>query len=1534
MTDSSTRPYRSKETLMYFRSQRLFSQFSQSYILVKAALTRAQLIVFNCLLLVFALGLVSPVRAQNQDGQSGLRGFQPNGSVALSDIESVGLSSGNLNYSLPVASLPPSRGGRLKPAVFLHYNSKLFDTQVRMCLGPSCTFTYVQTDLVNSAFGGWTYGTNFFVLTRNRAVNYVDGAPPPWNTNKYQTELYFPDGSSRQLRPSNQAPTDEFYSVSPGSLGTTRTYYTTDGSYIRVEFSADGASWTIYFPDGNTVNYDNSTGIQRTTDGNGNFYTTQNVTLQNGNPATVVTDQLNRKITVEKPVSGPHYVRVKGFGGTEVVTAINWATRTVQGKKWLWKEFVNDGIYVFKTSVPARPVVTSIDLPNGLSYQFQYNSEIFDPLNPTKSVGWGELHRVTLPSGATAQYAYSMDNRHGNETDDVIEPKYALWNHPTSKQVTYTDTHDGVNTQRTDTWGYGISVVGGGPAEGQTASASMSSPDGGVTSEYFFVNSTGSTTFGRAGISYKTVRPDGSRIERFWQDNIPHNGSGKTKNAYVKTEFISIPNSVGTLVQTAIKDYLYDKNGNVTQIAEYDWVAYGDIARDVDGNPTGAIPASAQLKRVTAIGFYNQTPGADSGAFNASIYNLTSAPSLRQALQWRETRSNFSQASAVSRVEFDYDDPGSRGNLTAQRSWDSSKAAYSNPLTSNNSISASTQYNQYGSPTLNTDARLVQTQVIYDAIGGFIDLYPTQVKTAFQTTVQRTETREYDFSTGVVTKVTDVDNNVFTSTAYDVLGRPTLVKVAEGKPEETRTSIEYSDAARRVITRSDLNTVGDGKLVGIEHYDQLGRLRLKRELEDSTTQSTTDETTGLKVQIRYLFSGSNAYVLTSNPYRAATSSAASGENTMGWTRTKRDNAGRVIESQTFGGTTLPLPWGSSTTSTGTVITIYDANSTTVTDQAGKVRRSVVDGLGRLTRVDEPDANGNLGTTNAPVQPTNHTYDPLGDLTTVAQGSQLRTFVYNSLSRLTQATNPESGSVNYQYDDSGNLLVKTDARTDPNDSNKKVSTHYQYDSLNRVTRRWYNGSNSVSATTHNSPSLPINVGSTDEVKFYYDNQTLPGGAPSYSRGSAVGRLVAQTYGTGTNGDYFAYDELGRPIGKFQQTGTKNYYISATYMLSGAVATLTYPSNRTVNNVYDQAGRLTSFSGNLGDGTTRTYSAGALYSSTGGLVKEQFGTATPIYNKLFYNSRGQLAEIRASTSYTGPTDYTADRGAIVNNYSNNCTGICSGSSMADNNGNLQKQEIHIPSQTMRYQVYDYDSLNRLSSVREVLSGGAEQWKQAFTYDRWGNRTINTGITYGTGINNKAFNVNATSNRLEVPAGPGVMTYDAAGNLTNDTYTGAGNRTYDAENKITSAWGGNNQAQLYGYDASGQRIKRTVDGVETWQVYGFGGELLAEYPGEAEAVRPQKEYGYRNGQLLITFRAEKKLCLDGKWRYCQRLLSSQYELSSVQHQQWRSPWSELEQRRWLERWHSQHTPRLAANRFQRQQDYRRNQRHHASGQSGYTC
>jgi RHS repeat-associated protein len=200
------------------------------------------------------------------------------------------------------------------------------------------------------------------------------------------------------------------------------------------------------------------------------------------------------------------------------------------------------------------------------------------------------------------------------------------------------------------------------------------------------------------------------------------------------------------------------------------------------------------------------------------------------------------------------------------------------------------------------------------------------------------------------------------------------------------------------------------------------------------------------------------------------------------------------------------------------------------------------------------------------------------------------------------------------------------------------------------------------------------------------------------------------------------------------------------------------------------------------------------------------------------------------------------------------MCAGQAMPDNNGNLKRQEVYVPDndQVSSYhllaQDYEYDSLNRLQRVHD-----GSNWQQQYSYDRYGNRTIDQANTFGTNIPKPSFTVNTANNRLGVPSGQtGTMSYDAAGNLTTDTYSGNGTRTYDAENRMVTATDGDDNTNEYTYDGDGHRVKRYVanDDAETWQVYGLGGELLAEYDAEDnDPSTPQKEYGYRNGQLLIT-------------------------------------------------------------------------------------
>src|SRR5436190_213584 len=58
----------------------------------------------------------------------------------------------------------------------------------------------------------------------------------------------------------------------------------------------------------------------------------------------------------------------------------------------------------------------------------------------------------------------------------------------------------------------------------------------------------------------------------------------------------------------------------------------------------------------------------------------------------------------------------------------------------------------------------------------------------------------------------------------------------------------------------------------------------------------------------------------------------------------------------------------------------------------------------------------------------------------------------------------------------------------------------------------------------------------------------------------------------------------------------------------------------------------------------------------------------------------------------------------------------------------------------QQYDYDSLNRVQRVHDGTT-----WQQEHTYDRYGNRIINTAgnKTWGTGINNLSESIHTTTN-----------------------------------------------------------------------------------------------------------------------------------------------------------------------------------------------
>jgi len=317
------------------------------------------------------------------------------------------------------------------------------------------------------------------------------------------------------------------------------------------------------------------------------------------------------------------------------------------------------------------------------------------------------------------------------------------------------------------------------------------------------------------------------------------------------------------------------------------------------------------------------------------------------------------------------------------------------------------------------------------------------------------------------------------------------------------------------------------------------------------------------------------------------------------------------------------------------------------------------------------------------------------LTGVTQGSQTRTFVYSSLSRLTSATNPESHTINYTYDNNGNLTSKSDQR--PAISGN-VTASMTYDQLNRVKTKTYND------------------GKTPNIYYYYDAQTLPSGAPTYTHGASYGRLLAVTYGTSSSsaeGNYYGYDLLGEVVTKVQRTNSTNYTISASYNKAGEVTSDTYPSpsSRVVNKDYDDAGRITKIHGP----SNSPYYAGSStstiqYMPNGALQQQTLGNG--LIHSIIYNSRMQPTYIELGTS-----------GALTSALE---LGYTYGTTSA-NNGNVTAATISAGSQTIN-QDFTYDSLNRLTMAEET-NGSHIVWQQNFGYDRYGNRSKLTASSTGT-------------------------------------------------------------------------------------------------------------------------------------------------------------------------------------------------------------
>jgi len=674
----------------------------------------------------------------------------------------------------------------------------------------------------------------------------------------------------------------------------------------------------------------------------------------------------------------------------------------------------------------------------------------------------------------------------------------------------------------------------------------------------------------------------------------------------------------------------------------------------------------------------------------------------------------------------------------------------------------------------------------------------------------------YDYNNGQLTNSTDANSQTTSYIYNDLLARPTQTNFPDGG----QTQISYNDSAPSVTTcqlisgtagaSCDATHPPPGWKTILSSLDGLGHVVQTELVSDPDTATYTATQ----------FDGLGRTYKSWNATRCLPPTTnCSTEPTWGYTTYAYDALGRS--------TTVTEPDGSQFTTT------YSGNQTTISDGAGNQRISQSDALGRLMSVWEaPNATGYN-------YESDYQYDALNNLICAVQKGtdttaftncasapaiwRPRNFQYDSLSRLTSAGNPESGTITYNYDLNSNLAFKTSPLPNASAGTSTVTVNYTYDAVNRLTKKSYTG-----MTTPPNPT----------VQYGYDAVPLSGcspAPPTLTDSKPIGRRTSMCDASGATS--WAHDSMGRVLSEKRKLGPTGVpTTSYSYNFDGSLANLTDPlTGKVITYTIGGAGRpLSAVNGTL------NYVTNATYAPFGGLASLVNGQATGFagintadtYNSQLqpiqhYVTTGTISSATLSQLQSLPCPTTT---ATIMSRSYN---FAAGSS---DNGNVQS--ITNCRDTTRSQNFQYDPLNR---IKQGNSTGP-QWGEAYTIDPWGNLK-NRGQVSGK-TNYEPLNC--------APNGKNQLTtcysYDIAGNLITNS---PANYTYDAENRIV--WTG---GYSYLYDGDGNRVEKCTatqaqagmcpsgaTGTLYWRA--TSGETLVE--SDISPTNLQNEYIFFNGKRV---------------------------------------------------------------------------------------
>ncbi len=302
--------------------------------------------------------------------------------------------------------------------------------------------------------------------------------------------------------------------------------------------------------------------------------------------------------------------------------------------------------------------------------------------------------------------------------------------------------------------------------------------------------------------------------------------------------------------------------------------------------------------------------------------------------------------------------------------------------------------------------------------------------------------------------------------------------------------------------------------------------------------------------------------------------------------------------------------------------------------------------------------------------------------------------------------------------------------------------------------------------------------------------------------------------------WSYDSMGRALTEKRLLNTSvTKTIGYTYNLDGSLATLVYPSLRTITYAPGGAGRALAAKDTA---NSINYVTSAAYAPFGGMTGITDGLVTGTFNGIIttntYNKRLQPITLSAATTGSG--------GQTVLSLSYDFH------SGVGDNGNVF--QIVNNRDNNRTQNFAYDALNRLSQANTT----GPNWGETFTIDPWGNLTNRGPVTGKTSY--EALNAPAASNN-QISG----YCYDIAGNMLGTSpcpslpYSPF--YSYDAENRIRIL--GFSASPQYLYDGDGKRVIKTgIGNMLYWT--GTGSETLTE---TNLSGTPAADYIYFNGKRV---------------------------------------------------------------------------------------